>query len=127
MLADPDDFGSWQAGIFWAKFADQAGMGKVLLVPMDNRTTAAPNGFGDYVFYRQGGWSWCVPYIAGVYAMAVQVDPTVTPDRFWKLAMKTGRTIETQNLGKPLKLGPIVDPAALIAALEAERDAAKRP
>ena len=29
----------------------------------------------EYVFYREGGWSWSIPYIAGVYALAAQVKP----------------------------------------------------
>ncbi len=86
-----------------------------LLVPMDARTTASPAGRDEYVFYGQGGWSWSIPYIAGVYALAAQVDPNVTPDQFWALAMKTGRTIQ-RNEGP---LGPILDPVALIAALKA--------
>jgi len=61
---------------------------------MDSRTTASFTGISEYVFYREGGWSWSIPYIAGLYALAAQVDPEIPPERFWSLAMETGRTIE---------------------------------
>jgi hypothetical protein len=84
---------------------------------MDARATASPTGKGEYAFYGDGGWSWAIPYIAGMYALAAQVDPQITPERFWALALKTGRTIETKDGGKTGSLGPILDPVALIAAL----------
>jgi hypothetical protein len=88
-----------------------------LLIPMDSRTTASASGVDEYVFYRRGGWSWATPYIAGVYALAAQVDPEITPERFWSLAMKTGKTIELEHEGQTIPLGPIVDPVALTDAL----------
>jgi hypothetical protein len=117
-LSDPDKIESYGPGEFWAKeylagnqFSDR------LLVPMDSRTTASPGGTGDYVFYRQGGWSWAIPYIAAVYALAAQVRPDITPDLFWSTALKTGQTIKLpQDNG--IHLGPILDPAALISALQ---------
>lgn len=30
------------------------------------RTTASQTGTDDYVFYRQGGWSWSIPYIGKI-------------------------------------------------------------
>jgi hypothetical protein len=84
---------------------------------MDSRTTASPTGNTEYVFYREGGWSWSIPYIAGVYVLACQADPEITPDRFWQTAMKTGRTVSIQHEGKTYSLGPIIDPVALIDAI----------
>ncbi len=121
-LADPDLFGSYEPEPWWA---DQFYTGRwgsdCLLLPVDSRAIASPIGPGEYVFYREGGWSWLVPYIAGVYALAVQVDPTVTPDRFWELAMQTGRTIQLQHEGQSYSLGPILDPVALIDGLQQGR------
>ncbi|MFC1604953.1 hypothetical protein ACFL5F_08000 [Planctomycetota bacterium] len=68
----------------------------------------------EYVFYRQGSLSWSIPYIAGVYALAVQVEPDITPERFWDLAMKTSRTIELEHKGERRSFGSIVDPVRLI-------------
>jgi hypothetical protein len=117
-LADPDRFESYQPGWWWDKdFGDQD-LGNRLLVPMDSRGVASPTGPDEYVFYRQGGWSWAIPYIAGMYALAAQVEPAITPDRFWSLAWETGRTVEIEHGGRLVALGPILDPAALIQALQ---------
>ena len=119
-LADPDKFESYEPGMFWAKdfydnpkdrFSDR------LLVPMDSRTTASPGGPQEYVFDREGGWSWSIPYIAGVYALAAQVKPSITPDEFWSLALKTGRTVQLKRNGETIAFGPILDPVALIESL----------
>lgn len=117
-LSDPDAYESYEPGLWWARafyagerFSDR------ILIPMDSRTTASPSGTDDYAFYRQGGWSWSIPYIAGVYALAVQVDPAVTPEQFWSLAMETGNTIELQHNGEIIPFGPIINPGALIKAL----------
>ncbi len=66
----------------------------VLLVPMGARATASPTGAEDYVFYRQGGISWTVPYLAGFYALACQVKPDVTPEEFWAAGLATGDALE---------------------------------
>ncbi|MHC4755349.1 MAG: S8 family serine peptidase [Planctomycetota bacterium] len=118
--ANPDDSNSYEPGLWWVdRFYGGMPVSDRLLVPMDSRTTASPTGSDDYVFYRFGGWSWSIPYIAGVYALSAQVEPEITPDRFWALAMKTGRTIELDNNGKIIPFGPILDPAKLIDAVNA--------
>ena len=118
-LANPDDVGSYLPGSWWARdFYTGKYREPRLLVPMDSRTTASPNGNEDYVFYREGGWSWSIPYLAGMYALAAQVKPEITPEEFWKIALETGQTIEILHEGQTYQLGPILDPAALIAALQ---------
>jgi hypothetical protein len=118
--ADPNDVESYGPGLWWAEqfYAGQL-PGTTLLVPMDSRTTASPSGSEDYVFYRSGGWSWSIPYIAGAYALAAQVRPEITPNEFWSTALQTGTTIEIQHDGRAFSLGPILNPEALIAALRA--------
>ena len=118
-LANPDNVGSYLPGSWWAGdfYAGKSGSAR-LLVPMDSRTTANPNGYEDYVFFREGGWSWSIPYLAGMYALAAQVKPEITPEEFWKIALETGQTIEIVHEEKSYQLGPILDPVALIAALK---------
>ena len=120
-LADPDRIESYEPGLFWAQsfHAGQGLTADVLLVPMDSRTTGSPTGREEYAFYRRGGWSWSIPYLAGSYALAAQIDPGITPDRFWALALQTGGTIEIERGGRVRKLGTILDPAALIRELRA--------
>jgi len=119
-LSDPDAFESYEPGSFWTKYYYTGEMrtSDWLLIPMDSRTTASPTGQSEYVFYREDGWSWSIPYIAGLYALAAQVDPEITPERFWSLALETGRTIELKHDGETIPLGPIVDPVALIGKLQ---------
>jgi hypothetical protein len=62
--------------------------------------------------------SWTAPYLAGIYALACQVDHKITPDIFWSTALKTGRTIQIEHEGKSYSFGVILDPQALIRALE---------
>lgn len=108
-----------ESGLWWAaQFYGGEQFSDRLLVPMDSRTTASPGGTKEYVFYREGGWSWSIPYIAGTYALAAQVKPTITPDEFWQLALQTGQTIELKHEGRNIQLGPIIDPVALIIELQ---------
>jgi hypothetical protein len=118
-FADPDQFESYEPGLWWAQqFYDGKQFSDRLLVPMDSRTTASPGGVDEYVFYREGGWSWSIPYIAGAYALAAQVKPTITPDEFWQLALQTGRTIELHHERKVYEFGVILDPIALVIELQ---------
>lgn len=118
-LADPDKFESYAPGMFWAKHLNNPRLPKnALLMPMDSRCTAGPTGAKDYAFYRQGGWSWITPYLAGVYALTVQVKPEITPDEFLSLARKTGRAMNWPLDNTTLPLGVIIDPGALIDALK---------
>ncbi len=118
-LSDPDGINSYEPGSWWAKnFFQGQGLTDTLLIPMDSRTTASPTGTDEYVFYREGGWSWSIPYIAGVYVLAAQVKPDITPEVFWSTALQTGRTIEISHEGQKYSFGLILDPVALIHALQ---------
>ena len=85
-LDDADDPDSYYPVAAWGPNLAEP----TLLLPMDSRATAAPTGEGDYAFYPQGGWSWVTPYLAGLYALACQVNPEVTPEVFWETALATG-------------------------------------
>ncbi len=74
-------------------------------------------GKDEYVFYRMGEEGWTIPYLAGMYALAAQADPEITPESFWKLAQQTGRSIAITGSAGIYTLGPVLDPAALIRAL----------
>lgn len=113
-LKSADDAASFTKGEFWKNYEynnDQ------LLIPMDSRCTASPTGVNDYVFYREGGMSWAVPYVAGLYALACQVKPDMTPEIFWEEAFNTSDTVSIDNNSKET-LGKIVNPARLIEKIE---------
>jgi subtilisin family serine protease len=117
---DPNQFISYLPGSWWAQnfYDGKITLNQTLLVPMDARTTASPTGIDDYVYYGEGGWSWSIPYLAGMYALACQVDPDITPQEFWSTALQTGRTIQIKHDGKQYSFGVILDPQALIATLQ---------
>jgi len=124
-LKDPDSFDSYEEGSWWSRrfYSGERcfPIDEALLVPMDSRCTASPTGVEDYVFYSNGGWSWSIPYIAGLYALACQVKPDITPDIFWKEALKIGEIIEVEKDSKKYKLGKIVNPLKLIENLQEKK------
>jgi hypothetical protein len=130
-LKDPDHVQSYGPGSWWREqfFKGTGGWSydrlrnaerPRLMVPMDSRCIASPCGPEQYVFYANGGWSWSVPYLAGLYALACEVNPTVTPEEFWSIGLETGKTITIERDGKTYVFGKIVDPVALIDVLTGE-------
>jgi hypothetical protein len=117
-LSDPNDFRSYKPAAWWEQsFYDQSFPQDTLLITVDARTTASPTGKEDYVFYSPGGMSWTVPYLAGMYALAAQVKPDIRPEEFWETALDTGRTLQIQHEGKDYEFGVILNPQALIKAI----------
>ncbi|QOR36936.1 S8 family serine peptidase [Clostridium sp. 'deep sea'] len=106
-LLSADEITSYTKGLTWRYNAPD----NMLLIPMDSRCTASPTGDTDYVFYRDGGMSWSVPYIAGLYAVACQVNPNITPELFWQEALKTSDALLDNE---EVKIGKIVNPVKLI-------------
>lgn len=113
-LQSADDVKSFTKGEFWKS---REYRNDRLLIPMDSRSTASPTGNDDYVFYSNAGISWAVPYVAGLYALACQVKPDITPDVFWKEAFNTSGSIFIHNSNNEL-LGKIVNPIRLIEEIE---------
>jgi hypothetical protein len=120
VMADPNDFGSYTIPALWSggNFDPKYFSSNYLLIPMDARTTASPTGNKDYVFYGVGGISWTAPYLAGVYALACQIDPGITPEGFWSTALQTGKTTQIERNGKQFSFGVILDPQNLMTALK---------
>lgn len=120
-LADPELPTSYGPGRRWAKsYLDGSrrfAPGRRLLVPMDARTTASPTGPEDYVFQSQGAALTPIPYLAGLYALACQAKPDLTPEEFVARALQTGSTVEVARDPAKLALGTIANPAALVEAL----------
>ena len=120
--SDPDRGDSYGPAARWAaEFYDGRLPPDDVWVPVDTRVTASPTGPAERVFYRWGASSLMVPYLAGLYALAAQVDPTITRERFVALARDTGRVDSVSHAGRTHQLGRVVDPAALIEALGRER------
>ena len=90
---------------------------EMLLVPIGSRTYADPHGDDQYSFDRCGGWSAMEPYLTGLYAMACQVKPDITPDEFWKAALKTGELKEVTRNNKKYP-ARMLNPVKLIESLK---------
>jgi subtilisin family serine protease len=118
-LSNPNDFGSYTipAMLNGENYDPKYFSSNYLLIPMDARTTASPTGNQDYVFYGVGGMSWTAPYLAGVYALTCQIDPNITPQKFWSTALQTGKTTQVEHNGKQISFGVILNPQGLMAAL----------
>lgn len=85
MNADPDTPESYTAG-FWRnnKLED------CLLVPAGGRTVAGFHSNTDYIYCGiDAGMSWAAPYLTGVYALAKQIAPNLTPHHFFEIAQQT--------------------------------------
>lgn len=132
-LEDPDDFSSytilsWDEYLrlvrhtdlfdeFYEKEFDKIKEKEILLIPLYSRTCANASGSDGYTFFRETGWSVGVPYIAGLYALACQVKPDITPEEFWHEAYVTGISKEIKRGDKKYE-GRIVNPTKLMERLE---------
>lgn len=118
---DADDLNSYEPGLFLQDWfygePDDFNPQKTIWVPMDSRCTASPTGNEDYAFYRSGGLSWAVPYLAGLYALCCQVQPAITPEQFLAELIATGDTITIVKDSQTRQLGTIPNPARLIEKL----------
>lgn len=93
---------------------------KVLFAPMDNRTIAGPLSNHDYAHYALGGFSWSTPWVAGMYALCLQVDPDLTGDQFLEAAYDTGDKMKLSQIDVEAEAGRsiIINPKKLIEKVE---------
>jgi hypothetical protein len=120
--SDPDSFASCVPAIHLEELFFSSGSSPSKIgIPMDARCTASPTGANDYVFYADGGSSWTVPYVAGLFALACEVRPDVTPEVFWSAAERTGEVVDIVPEGRNYRLGKIVSPVRLMEYLSNTR------
>ena len=120
---NPDKVESYVPGILQQDWMEQNGSNAIdtihtLMVPMDSRTYAFCTGTETYTFQRQGGKSLTVPWLAGVYALCLQVKPNMTETEFIEAAFQTGDTVSLSYNGKIYKFGTIINPKKLIYSLQ---------
>lgn len=87
-----------------------------ICVPQDRITLASHTGDNDYFYDTQGGMSWAVPYFAGIYALAKNIDKSMTPKKFYDLALSTGDNVLIRN-GK----NSFINPVKIVKSLEFEK------
>jgi serine protease AprX len=95
---DPDNPENYESGYYCSA-------GDVIRVPGGNKTVASHRGNDVYTFDRMGGMSWGAPYIAGLAALAYQVDPDIKPQEIIQAMIDTAFKTDA---------GPIVNPVGFI-------------
>ena len=98
---DPDSPSSYRKGRYVRP--DNA-----IRVPTGNKTTASHHGSDVYTYWTDGGMSWAAPYIAGLAALAFQVNPDLQPQAIVDQLVKTATHT---------KAGPVVNPVGFIEAV----------
>lgn len=124
---NPDDSEIYGVGGFLIEFYKRGEVASIndvlagrLCVPMDSRAYASYTGETAYEYTRSGGLSWSVPYLAGLYALACQVDADMTPEKFWSAAMSTADEVKTEIGGEEFVLRHLANPVRLIDSLYAD-------
>jgi serine protease AprX len=105
---DPNDPACYTVGQYSSSRA-------ALCVPAGNRTTASQAGPDVYTYWIEGGQSWTVPYLAGLAALAFQVDPQIPPAQIAELWTATATKTP---------VGPIVNPPQFIEAVQSRANKA---
>lgn len=117
-FGDPNEVASVRPGLFWES-ALYTGSARTdtILVPMDYRCVASPTGADEYVLYASGGMSWAVPYVAGLYALALEAYPDLAFSDFVSAARRTAQQVSIQRDGNSYPYGYALDAVALIDVL----------
>lgn len=85
---------------------------EALLVPAGGRLIADFHGENVWKYDPTGGLSWSTPYLAGLAAMAFQVDSQISPNEIKEFLIKSA----TQT-----KTGKIVNPKGFIALVKGRK------
>lgn len=121
--ADPDKITSYTKPAYW--FGENIGYYnniEAISVPTDYRVISSHTGINDYVAYANGGLSWGVPYLAGIAALAKQVNPGLTPQEFLDVAFETAQSVQVKNKsGQSVKNSTFINPQALIQEVKSRR------
>ncbi len=107
-LGDPDRIREYEPAWRW-----RTDIGRFpFSIPIDTRTMACEQGADSYLYSRYAGSSLGPPFMAGLYALAAQVDPSITRERFLEMAVRLARRDVRPDM-------PILDPTAIMTELGA--------
>ena len=118
---DPNDLQNYQHYL---------GKTSALFVNSWDRTVASPQNDSSYRHDTEASASWAIPVVAWYYALACQADPTMTPDKFKRLAKDSAKVLKTDikkhwwnifsKLGLKAKIR-VIDIKALIQKIEEQK------
>lgn len=88
----------------WSQYRDGC-----LYVPTGRTTADGMAGLNDgYAFWEGGGLSWAVPYVAGVIALGLQVDPALTEKAAIEYLYASGHDFHGGELINPQAFADLV-------------------
>lgn len=76
------------------------GIPKLVHVPGGGRTAANENN--TYTYWSSGGVSWTMPYVLGLYAIVLEIDPSLTQDVLRKMIVETAYDANGMKLINPV-------------------------
>lgn len=69
-------------------------------VPGSGRTAANMNQ--SYTYWAEGGLSWTMPYVLGLYAIVAEIDPSLSQDDLRKMVVETAYDSNGMKLVNPV-------------------------
>lgn len=85
---DPDDENGYRLDVWQANEWHRT----KVLIPSGGRTSPCNSGVNEYMYRgNQSSYSWAVPFVAGVFALALQVDRKLSYEAFCRLAQETAK------------------------------------
>jgi subtilisin family serine protease len=89
-----------------------AGVSGMVAVPADFVTVANNSSPTSYTYYGAGGLSWATPYLAGMMALGLQVNPSATAEEIYDAIRSTATPLWQIGLW-----GDLVSPGAFVDAM----------
>ena len=101
------------------------GLPSLAYVPSSGRTVAATVGLGHYIYFSTGGLSWTMPYVLGLYAIAVSIDPSLTQEELRWLNVDTAYAVGEMRIINPVGfVAAVLDKAGRSGEAQALREEA---
>ncbi len=100
-MSDKNDYHNLISEAWWGNYTPS-----LVMVPASGRTTAATMGDEKYIYWGEGGLSWTMPYVLGLYAIALEINPALTQDDLRTLL------VDTAYINNDM---PIVNPVGFVA------------
>lgn len=94
-------------------YKDKSFLKNCILVPADFRTSAGNQGNNAYIYWGEGGFSWTIPYIAGLCALGLQIDPTLSYEKMRDF-IKGTKSVTPEGYD-------IINPSAFIKSVESHK------
>lgn len=65
---------------------------ELVWVPAAGRTSAYEEGLNSYIYWSEGGLSWTMPYMLGLYGIVKKIDPSLTQKEIREMVVSSAYT-----------------------------------